>query len=536
MRRLAISGHRLLLPLMIFGALPAFAAAEANDEIDELRLLLAVQQEQIEALQQAVRSQQATLEAQHKLLAAVQARPALPSPPQQPDVTDQPGEPDQPVVLAQADEKTDPPEAAETTEAEAAESVVEASAPRTTAVVSGQDEEKAVDDAPERTGAAKENVSFAGSWPLPDTDARLRIGGFVKLAIIENLDPLLTEDRFIVGGIPAKGELLPGAEEDVTLSVAQSRLNLELRDKSPLGDLRAFIEGDFNGTGDTFRLRHAFGQFRSALAGKTWSTLMDLDASPEEVDFEGINGRINVRQAQLRFFPELTDSLNLSISAEDPNPDVTGGTGVSRIPDIVVGVDSFGFQKGFLDRFNRRPGWSARLALLLRNISARETNLGKKQSTVGWGIVASGEIAMPYWSENDKLIWQLTYGDGVGRYINDLGTIGGQDGIFSPSGNLKTWPVFAGYASYQHWWRPKWRSNLTFSWVKVDAYDFQSTPSYIDAFGLPYERTLRASLNLLYNPITRVELGAELLWGERKNANNTRGDANQIQVSAKYVF
>ena len=525
------AGKCWLLPVVFLSAQPALAATTTTDEIEELRLLLKIQQAEIKALQRAVESQQVVLEAQQKLLQAASDRQAPPNPPDQPDV---PAPPAQPAVLTQTDEKTEPPETADATETDALENVTGQSTALTASTGSAADEHQPADDAPERPAASKEDTSFAGSWPLTDTNARLRIGGYVKMAIIDNLDPLSTKDRFIVGTIPPEGTKVSGAEGDVTLSVAQSRLNLELRDKSRVGDLRAFIEGDFAGSGDTFRLRHAFGQFRSVLAGKTWSTLMDLESGPEEVDFEGINGRINVRQAQLRFFPKINESVNMSLSLEDPSPEVSGGTGISQIPDIVVGVHSFSL--GVLHRLNSRQRWRVRLAVILRNIQARETQSSSKESTMGWGLTVSGHVATPFWAENDKILWQLTYGDGVGRYINDLGTIGGQDAIFSPSGNLQTWPVFAGYASYQHWWRPRWRSSLTFSWVKVDAYGFQSTPSYIAEFGAPYERTLRTNVNLLFNPIPRVELGAELLWGERRNANDTKGDAKQIQVSAKYGF
>jgi hypothetical protein len=37
-----------------------------------------------------------------------------------------------------------------------------------------------------------------------------------------------------------------------------------------------------------------------------------------------LNGRINVRQPQLRFFPSFGENLELAIAVEDPDPDVTG--------------------------------------------------------------------------------------------------------------------------------------------------------------------------------------------------------------------
>ncbi len=510
MRSISASVQRGPLLFTFLTVLPVFGVAAETGELEQLRQMLAAQQAQIDTLQQAVKRQQATLDAQQKLLQGTS---------EQQDIPDQTDRTALTVQAVQTDKSA----------AVKAQSIALSGSKSDDANYGPQGQ-----DPPEHPKAASKADSFLGSWPLPDTNARLRIGGYVKMNIVDNLDPLQTKDRFIVGTIPPSGTVVEGAEKDISLTVAQSRVNLELRDQSEVGDLRAFVEGDFAGDGDTFRLRHAFGQFREMLAGKTWSTLMDLETAPEELDFEGINGQINVRQAQLRFFPTIRDFLNFTLSLEDPSPDVSGGTGISELPDVVIGIDNFNF--GFLQRMNARPGWGARLALIHRQIKAREGNSGSKVSTSGWGVTASGHIPAPFWADNDKLLWQLTYGDGIGRYVNDLGTIGGQDAIFSPSGKLQTWQVFAGYFSYQHWWRSKLRSNLTFSWVKVDTYDFQSTPSYIDQYGDPYEQTLRASLNLIYSPIARVDLGAEYLWGQRKNANNSEGQANQIQFSAKYHY
>ena len=395
--------------------------------------------------------------------------------------------------------------------------------------------ESQLSEIPEDPMAALTDESFPGAWRIPGSTAAMRIGGYVKMNIVNSFDALATRDRFIVGTIPPEDVIVPGAEEEFAVTAAQSRLNFDLRDQTELGTLRAFVEGDFAGDGDTFRLRHAFGQFRQMLAGQTWSTLMDINSSPEEVDFEGINGRINVRQAQLRFFPQVAEDLNLRFSLEDPQPDVTNGEGVSELPDLVVSLDRVSL--GGLDRFELFSGWNARVGLIGRQIKARpiegvdgmgNVQLGDKESTTGWGITASGRTPWTWLGERDQFLWQLTYGEGIGRYINDLSTVGGQDAVFDPDGNLKALPVFAGYVSFQHWWREKWRSNLTLSWVDIDNFDFQPPEAY--------DRTWRGSINLIYSPVPRAELGTELLWGERQNKGLPSGDASQIQFSARYLF
>jgi len=151
--------------------------------------------------------------------------------------------------------------------------------------------------------------SFPNSTMIPGTNAAMRMGGFVKMNIVETFDPLGSLDRFISGSIPVPQQSSPPR---TSMTVSQSRLNWDLRDKTQFGTMRAYIEGDFAGDGDTFRLRHAFGQFKDLLVGKTWTVFQDTDAAPEEIDFEGINGAVNVRQPQVRYFPKIGQGWDLT--------------------------------------------------------------------------------------------------------------------------------------------------------------------------------------------------------------------------------
>ncbi len=113
--------------------------------------------------------------------------------------------------------------------------------------------------------------SFPGSIPIPGSAAAIKIGGFVKANMAWSFDTIGSKDSFIVGTIPTDPQ--QQGDSEVNLTVSQSRLNFDLRDRTQLGTLRAFIEGDFAADsideGDVFRLRHAFGQFRDILIGKT---------------------------------------------------------------------------------------------------------------------------------------------------------------------------------------------------------------------------------------------------------------------------
>ena len=382
------------------------------------------------------------------------------------------------------------------------------------------------------------DLDFPGAWHLPGSTAAMKIGGYVNLALINSFDPMFISDRFIVGSIPPDGEDSAGAKSGTDVTANQTRINFEVREETSQGPLRAFVEADFYGEGDTFRLRHAFGQFRWVMAGKSWSTLMDIDSRPEEVDFEGINGEILARQAQIRIFPRLGKSLSFKMSIEDPRTDVVNGLGAKGRGDLVVSVDRLPL--GRLGSWDLGT-WNSRVGFILRELVGNQAVINGDEpsgKTTGWGITTSGRKPIQGWGEKDFLLWQVTYGQGVGRYLNDLNTVGGGDAVFDPNGKLKALPVFAGYVSYSHtWprdflflrsWRGILRSSLTLSWVNIKNYNYQDDKDY--------NSTLRASANLIYLPTENVRFGAELLWGQRKNKSDSKGTATQLQFSARYDF
>jgi hypothetical protein len=395
---------------------------------------------------------------------------------------------------------------------------------------------------PEDPVEAMGEESFPGSLRIPGTNTAMKMGGFVKGTLVKSFDPLATTDRFIVGSIPV-GASETGVEEETSLTANQSRLNLEMRETTGVGDLRGFIEADFASSGDTFRLRHAYGQYKNILTGKTWSTFFDPLAGPEEIDFEGINGRTILRQTQIRWFPRIGRDWNLQVALEDPTSkvseiDLTGSpddddggfnpnfggeilsNGVSDLPDFVASIRRTWFRR-----------WHVKTAFVAHQVRAQYSQSSQLpvRDETGWGLSTSGAFKAGWLDERDNIKFQFIVGDGIGRYVNDPNSIGGQDGVFKPDGSdIKTLPIIAGFAAYQHWWNDTLRSNFIFSGVRIDNHDFQPDDAY--------ERTIRASTNLFWSPTPRVDVAAELIWGERTNKNGESGDASQVQFATKYRF
>lgn len=68
------------------------------------------------------------------------------------------------------------------------------------------------------------------------------------------------------------------------------------------------------------------------------------------------------------------------------------------------------------------------------------------------GLNVGGTIAIPVWNENDNLKFQLVAGRGIGRYINDSNSIGGQDAVFGPDNDLEALPIRSGVATLVGSW------------------------------------------------------------------------------------
>lgn len=503
----------VLLLMLVVVAPSARAESEIDDSVDmaEVLTLLRQQQQELAAQRQLLEAQSHKIESLTQELDQLRGAP----PASDGDIATAP------VPAPASAPESAPVSAPVSTPVAAAEPATPPAAvpvqPQTTEqkeIEFGESVAAAQSDDPSRDSLK----DFPGAWRLPGTDAALAIGGFVKTDVVYNFDPLQIADRFIVGSIPVGVSETTGDEAQSSITADQSRLNFDLREQSKYGAMRAFIEGDFAGNGETFRLRHAFGQWRRMLAGKTWSTFVDPEASPEEIDFEGLNARISVRQSQIRLMPRIGQKYEMQFALEDPNPEIQNGTGITRNPDVVLA-----------GRFAPYERLHMKLSLIAREIRGQSLT-GNVEKNFGWGTSLSGRFSTPALDPRDNVLFQLNGGNGIGRYVNDLSSIGNYDGIFDPAtGKLQLFHVVAGYASMQHWWGvQELRSNFTFGFVDVD------NPGFLG--GDAYANTLRFSSNLIWSPIPRIDIGGEYLWGQRENANGDSGEATQLQFAVRYRF
>jgi hypothetical protein len=392
--------------------------------------------------------------------------------------------------------------------------------------------EQQVQKIPETPANVVEAGEFPGSFRIPGTDAAMKIGGQVRLSVVKTMGPLGVDDKFVTSSIPIEGTQEAGKGSRLVYSARPSRLNFDFRAPTAVGSVRAFVEADFaGGSTNSFRLRHAYGQWGNFLGGQTWSTFSDPEAEPDGIDFEGLNAISLFRQTQIRWTKPFRENASLAIAAENPSPDVTGASGVNQVPDVVARI-RFDQPRGGLVRIvpgTDRSG-HVQVAFLGRQIRAEPPDsLNETLSTVGYGANVSGQRYTSWSEARDNFTFAVNGGTGIGRYVTDLGTLGGQDAVYDPeTRSLEPLTVFASYVGFQHWWREGLRSTWTYGFVNVRNLEIQSPDSL--------DKTHRWTANLAWSPILRIDLVLEYLAGTRENKDGKSGFSNQLQIGGTFRF
>jgi len=356
----------------------------------------------------------------------------------------------------------------------------------------------------------------------------MKLGGQARMTLVHTLEPLGVDDRFITSSIPVEGTQAAGEASRTNYTPIASRVNLDVRSPSRLGDLRTFLEWDFAGAKNTSRLRHAYIQVKRWTIGQTWSTFSDPEAEPIGIDFEGLNAISLFRQPQIRFTQPMRTNMNASLAIENPAPDLTGAAPVNLTPDF---IGRLRWERS--DDSPLRPllGRSAHVqaAVLVRTLRGELTNQPERTlSTGGFGANVSG-VLVPRWSRDDRIKFAANTGWGIGRYITDLGTLGGQDAFYDPlTDSLMALPVYTSYVGYERAWRRTFTSAVSYGLVRVNNLDAQPG----DAL---YE-TQRGTLNLTWTPISQLDVVVEALTGRRVNKNGGTGNSSQVQAGWTFRF
>lgn len=360
-------------------------------------------------------------------------------------------------------------------------------------------------------------------------------GGFIKFdaMVTDTSDGAIAEGSagrlfYVPGTIPVVAN---GAEPDVDpytdFHAAFSRFWFSADHTTDGGDkFKAYIEADMFGGGSAnlgnevstnthgITLRQAYVSWNNWLAGQTWSTFQDVAALPEAVDFVGVSeGTTFVRQAQIRY-----THGPFMIALE--NPQTTVSTVATAARNNAGGSDSL---PDVAARYVTRGDWGHfSVAGLLRQLKSGD------ESATGAAISLSGRFNL---GANDDIRWMANYGSGIGRY---MGFGLGADAVLDANGNLHAQDGAGGFVAWRHAFSPQLRTNLMFSVAEFD--NDRSLAGWGPGSWAAVERAQSFHANVIYSPFPKLDIGAEIGWGQRELEDDRKGDLKRIQTTVKYSF
>jgi hypothetical protein len=409
--------------------------------------------------------------------------------------------------------------------------------------------------------AAPGGGSFPGSFLVPGTNTSIKIGGFAKVAVMDDLSSAGSDAPDVVNpaGVPLRGSATSGLRGNFYFTPKQSTFFFDARTPTSYGELDTFIQADFFGQNiaNTFggsntkdsRLVLAYGTLGPLLGGQALSLWFDGDAIGESVDptpsVGTMNGLTN-RQPQIRYTYVAGGGLSFAGSIEQPNVE-----GVDNVPANSVNASTNGAAVGgaapysqkypdFLvkGRFDQAWGHVA-LAGLLRNQHVVAVGQPAYDDSPGWGTYLTGHLNT---FGKDTLRGGVMIGQALGHYDSDMGAAAGiETNSTVASSTAVTKPLsYGANASYTHWWTDQLRSTVMggYSHVNVNTSSIITTAAGQNNADKTH---IGETVNLIWSPVPQVDLGIEYDHITRIVAGPTatvqsRGNLNRVEAMTVFKF
>lgn len=379
-------------------------------------------------------------------------------------------------------------------------------------------------------GDGKPRIQGSPIMPAANPGTAFTYGGFIKMdgMYTDTSDGRIADGSagrlfYVPGAIPVGGANADGGDAYTDYHAQFSRFWFSADHVTEGGTkVKAFIEADMFGGGSNalvgnetntntyaVTLRQAYVSWGNWLAGQTWSNFMDVAALPDAVDFVGpTDGTVFVRQAQLRY-----TTGPWSFSLENPQTTVTpflnSGAKFNSGDNLAPDLTGRWITKGPWGHFS--------VAGLLRQFEYLD------QSETGASVSVSGKFNL---GTSDDIRYAVNAGSGIGRYLA-FGL--GSDVVVDASGGIDPLDGYGAFVAWRHVFSPQLRGNLMYSAAHFD------NDRAITGFGVT-ERAQSMHANLIYSPFPKLDVGAELIWGQRSLEDEREGDLRRIHTHIKYSF
>ncbi|WP_455207192.1 DcaP family trimeric outer membrane transporter [Kaarinaea lacus] len=370
------------------------------------------------------------------------------------------------------------------------------------------------------TGADLVAEDYPGSWPLFGTDYRMKIGGYVRVDALEDLDGTGDKYQFLISEIAVDGSADAARGSYFNMFARETRFNFDIR-KNTAGEpaQQVFLEMDFFDENSTSpRLRHAYFVYGHLVAGQTWSTLVELRSLADTLNFAYGNILYSGRPVQVRWQEPVKDHWSWAAAIEMPpsggidNPNSFGGRASPNAPALVARMT-------YED--------ASRVVMLggaVGQLRWDGEGTGPNATAAQWALVVNGR---QYIGINDYLTWNISYGDGTAENISALAG-SNANATLTATGDLETSKAANIALGYAHKFTPQLTTNVALAWTEIEQSDLRAADSI--------RRGRVGHVNMIWSLSKALSTGVEYMWGHRENVDGAQGDAARLQAMVKYSF
>ncbi len=364
----------------------------------------------------------------------------------------------------------------------------------------------------------------APRFRLSDSQGKftLGIGGNVRSALEYDFHGMVDNLDFYPSqiSVPGTGNY---ARNNFQLDPTGSSVYVKLLGRtSQLGDFVVYVNTYFRGSNNTLRMHNAYVSFLGFRAGWDYGLFSDPASSPPNIDYKGPAGQVNYRTNLLYYTYTFSSRWSAGLGVEIPSVSATTddylAVSTQRAPNVPAFV---------------QYSWNAkshfRVAGVLRPMTYSSDLYEKAYTETGWGIQASTVFTtIRKW----KAFGQVTYGEGIGNFINDLST---QSLDLVPhageEGKMQVLPMLGWYAGLQYNLSPVVFVSSTYSQSRV--YGRNGYPA-TDSALYRYGQYLAA--NMFWNINSNMLGGVEYLRGWKTGFDATTYTANRLSLLVQYSF
>lgn len=353
-----------------------------------------------------------------------------------------------------------------------------------------------------------------------DANVMMGIGGVVRMRGWYDWGGAIPANGFVPALIPIPAN--PAESRHLGTTPAGTALFFRLIGTNRvLGEYRLYIEANFNGySARDFKLKKAYAQLHDFTVGYAPSTFSDPAALPPTVDAQGPTNKISPTAVLVRWMPQF-GRWSLAVSAESP--------------DAVISVDNTSTSKSSqwlpdgaaFVQYGWAAGQHVRLAGLVRGLSYRDLIAAKNRTVAGWGVQLSS-VAHP-WKPVTTYI-SASYGHGIGSITNDLIAVTSDlEADVAAPGRLYPTRAWGYCAGVQYNFTRNLFCSAQFSQTRLIKKNGCETPE-------DYKYGWCTSANIFWNPADRLQVGAEIAVGKRRNVSGEQRYARRAGAMVQFSF